>query len=59
MTNEVGICKGCRHVRFNSAIVGCELGLKTGIMLECEGYVSDKQRVQVIERTKELMVDPK
>ena len=35
---EIGICKGCRHVRFNGADVGCELGLKSGAMLECEGW---------------------
>jgi len=52
-------CVDCAYACYAKEGINCELWLRTGMMLECEGYVPDKARVQVIVRTKELMVNPK
>ena len=53
-------CVDCAHACYAKEGLNCEVSERTGMMLECESYQVDKARVQIIARTKEmLMVNPK
>jgi hypothetical protein len=50
-------CIDCAYAAYAKEGINCEH--RIGVMLECEWYTLDKQRVEIIERTKEILRNPK